>query len=71
MTVKFYMVTCSTLPMQMGAHDRVKGWSVITPAGAEHRRFSDRVATAPRERQTQASRPRGMACDYPEQLLKG
>jgi hypothetical protein len=49
----------------------VKGWSVITPAGAEHRRFSDRVATAPRERQTQASRPRGMACDYPEQLLKG
>jgi hypothetical protein len=26
---KFYMVTCSTLPMQMGFASEVQGWSVI------------------------------------------
>ncbi len=28
MIEKFYMVTCSTLPMQMGFASEVQGWSV-------------------------------------------
>ena len=59
MIEKFYMVTYSTLPMQMGFASEVKGWSVnLTSHAQAWRSFSRSAQEAGGKGQTQQGRLR-------------